>query len=107
MIHRENVEALRAELEKLIVGQVKPGWSCCGGDVEKPESKALSVAPPGVYVRGGGAADEYQIDLPLLWVADMENGWSLGVTNFIPEEIVDEMFERHRPLYTPGTAAAV
>lgn len=93
MIHQENVAALKAALEALIVGEQKPGWKCCCGAINKPDSEAIEV---GVY-----PAADYQVNMPSIWSVRMTNNWSIGLSEFLPGDQIKALFEEHQPLYTP------
>lgn len=96
MLNTDNINALKAALLARVKGMKRPGWKCCCGAINKPESEVIEV---GVY-----PAAEYQVDMPSMWTARLTNNWSLTITEFLPKEEVEALFAQHRPLYTPDAS---
>lgn len=106
MIHQENVDALKRALEELILGKELPGWKCGCGCASAPAATAVSIRPGGeVYAR--------QVEMPMMWTAQMGHPgskdyfYSIGISQFLSEEKIEELFAKHGPLYTADAAAAV
>lgn len=100
MIYKDKVESLKKELEQLIVGYEKPSFQCCCGAIRHKASKAIAVVPAGNYTDWDGRQYEYQVDMPLMWTVEMDDNYSMSLTQFVTKHEIETLFEKHRPLYT-------
>ena len=93
---REAAAKLQGELERNILGKTLGAWKCCCGAFSHGESQAVKI------LQGGRKKEyEYQITVPLSWTVEMqdiaqeERGYSIGLSQFLEDTKVEEMFARH------------
>ena len=94
-------EALRKELEPLVLGQKREAWSCGCDAIKNGVSTAIEIEPAGMDPRY-----ENQIGLWYMWTVKMREddkpalepgnySYSLGVSDFVKKAALKEMFHRH------------
>ena len=95
----ENEAAVAAIVEEFtprVIGQTLPGFSCCCGAVKGATATVVEIRPAG--------GDQYpgQETCWVVWTVKLQpnpgepnNGWSTGLSQFIPVEEIKEIFRRH------------
>ena len=94
--NRKAVVGILEEVTPRILGQERPGWSCNCGCLSHGPAVAVSIDPAGDSYPG----QEVQW---CVWSVSMEpkddsckgSGYSVGLSDFIPSEELDEIFLRH------------